>query len=81
MSLTSTTGIPRVVGADNGEVSAGAVWDFTHLLVDNRLGPRATTKTRTFVIQMTGVDAGRTGRRFNHPAVFDFDTKVLGKSQ
>lgn len=81
ISLTSTSGVPRVVGADNGEVSAGAVWDFTRLLVDNRLGPRETTKARTFVIQMTEADARRAARRFNHPAVFDFDTRVLGKSR
>ena len=81
MSLTSANGAPRVVGADNGEVNAGAVWDFTPLLVDNRLGPRETTKARTLVIQMTEVDARRAARRFNHPAVFDFDSKVLGKSR
>lgn len=81
MSLTSVNGAPRVVGADNGEVSAGAVWDFTRLLVDNRIRPRETTKARTLVIQMTEVDAGRAARRFNHPAVFNFDSKVLGKSQ
>ncbi|HLA10565.1 MAG TPA: hypothetical protein VJ023_08205 [Pyrinomonadaceae bacterium] len=57
LSLKSGIGIPTILTIDNGENGTAAVWDFTPLLKDNKLGPKEKLRGRRLEFRFSGVSS------------------------
>ncbi len=76
------TGTPEVVGADNGERGAGAIWDFSRTL-DGILAPQGVSRPRRLTVRLSPAQWGTIrltrmgGTRGDDPAAALFGSLAL----
>lgn len=79
LSLTSQIGVPKLLGAENGQSSAGAVLDFTSLIKDGGLAPKQLTAVKRLEFTVSDLRPLRPSKDFMVRLV-NLEAKVLGKA-
>jgi hypothetical protein len=81
IALTSELGVPRVVGADNGVTTIGAIWDLSSTVPPVGLLPDSTTAPRTLTFRLSDVRPIRPKRsRGFASGLVDFRIRVFANT-
>ena len=83
ISLKSDIGIPKVLNGDNGETGLGVVWDFSQLMVGNRLEPKQKLPIRHLVFGLSELRPLVRPVKEDEVAIelIKLETKVFGRTK
>ena len=79
-SLSSPAGVPVLIGADNGEAGAGAVFDLSPLVQGGTLAPGATTGARRLTVRLDEFSFLQPGRRGGWAQLINLEARAYGRA-
>ena len=77
-SLQSGLGTVEIANSDNGQMGAGAIWNFSATLENNKLSPGETSTGKTLIFRLSDLRPLTEGKIF-HNLMVTFEPHLFGK--